>query len=92
MEKFVIDGGVPLSGTIAPAGNKNAALPILAACVLTQDEVVVWAKSGASDDVIIDRIERSDSVFRLTAGDEMQLRRQGVSEDVICAMKETARR
>jgi len=41
MEKFVIDGGVPLSGTIAPAGNKNAALPILAACVLTQDEVVL---------------------------------------------------
>src|SRR6478736_1678546 len=41
MEKFVIDGGVPLSGTIAPAGNKNAALPILAACVLTEDEVVL---------------------------------------------------
>jgi UDP-N-acetylglucosamine 1-carboxyvinyltransferase len=41
MEKFVIDGGVPLSGTITPAGNKNAALPILAACVLTQDEVVL---------------------------------------------------
>src|SRR4051795_8225377 len=41
MEKFVIDGGVPLSGTIAPAGNKNAALPILAACVLTGDEVVL---------------------------------------------------
>src|SRR5919198_2218041 len=41
MEKFVIDGGVSLSGTIAPAGNKNAALPILAACVLTEDEVVL---------------------------------------------------
>ena len=37
----MIDGGVPLSGTIAPAGNKNAALPILAACVLTEDEVVL---------------------------------------------------
>ena len=31
MEKFVIDGGVPLRGTVVPAGNKNAALPILAA-------------------------------------------------------------
>ncbi|HEY8638754.1 MAG TPA: UDP-N-acetylglucosamine 1-carboxyvinyltransferase [Solirubrobacteraceae bacterium] len=41
MEKFVIDGGVPLSGTVVPAGNKNAALPILAASVLTEDEVVV---------------------------------------------------
>jgi UDP-N-acetylglucosamine 1-carboxyvinyltransferase len=41
MEKFVIDGGVPLRGTVTPAGNKNAALPILAAAVLTTDEVLV---------------------------------------------------
>jgi UDP-N-acetylglucosamine 1-carboxyvinyltransferase len=41
MEKFVIDGGSPLSGTVIPAGNKNAALPILAASALTADEVVV---------------------------------------------------
>jgi UDP-N-acetylglucosamine 1-carboxyvinyltransferase len=41
MEKFVIEGGTPLSGTIVPAGNKNAALPILAACLLTDDEVIL---------------------------------------------------
>src|SRR3954471_6487730 len=41
MEKFVIDGGFPLSGTVVPAGNKNAALPCLAASALTADEVVV---------------------------------------------------
>src|SRR4051795_10874631 len=41
MEKFVIDGGVPLRGTVTPAGNKNGALPILAASVLTAEEVVV---------------------------------------------------
>ncbi len=41
MEKFVIEGGVPLSGTIVPSGNKNGALPILAACLLTDDEVVL---------------------------------------------------
>jgi UDP-N-acetylglucosamine 1-carboxyvinyltransferase len=41
MDKFVIDGGVPLSGTIVPAGNKNGALPILAASVLTSEAVVV---------------------------------------------------
>jgi UDP-N-acetylglucosamine 1-carboxyvinyltransferase len=41
MEKFVIQGGVPLSGTIVPAGNKNGALPILASALLTDDEVVV---------------------------------------------------
>jgi UDP-N-acetylglucosamine 1-carboxyvinyltransferase len=41
MEKFVIQGGMPLSGTIVPAGNKNGALPILASALLTDDEVVV---------------------------------------------------
>jgi UDP-N-acetylglucosamine 1-carboxyvinyltransferase len=41
MEKFVIQGGVPLSGEITAAGNKNAALPILAACLLTEDELLL---------------------------------------------------
>ncbi len=41
METFVIEGGVPLSGRVRPAGNKNAALPILAACLLTGDPVTL---------------------------------------------------
>ena len=41
MEKFVIDGGAPLSGEVVAAGNKNAALPILAACLLTDEELVL---------------------------------------------------
>jgi UDP-N-acetylglucosamine 1-carboxyvinyltransferase len=41
MEKFVIEGGVPLSGTVVPAGNKNAALPLLACSLLTEEEVVL---------------------------------------------------
>jgi UDP-N-acetylglucosamine 1-carboxyvinyltransferase len=41
MEKFVIEGGVPLSGELTPAGNKNAALPLLACALLTEDEVVL---------------------------------------------------
>jgi UDP-N-acetylglucosamine 1-carboxyvinyltransferase len=49
MEKFVIDGGVPLSGTIVPAGNKNGALPILAACLLTNDEVILRNVPRISD-------------------------------------------
>jgi UDP-N-acetylglucosamine 1-carboxyvinyltransferase len=39
MEKFVIEGGYPLSGTLTPSGNKNESLPVLAATLLT-DEVV----------------------------------------------------
>ena len=49
MEKFVIQGGVPLSGTYVPAGNKNGALPILAATLLTDDEVVLSNVPRISD-------------------------------------------
>ena len=41
MEKFVIKGGTPLNGTIVPSGNKNAALPILAATLLTDKPVTL---------------------------------------------------
>lgn len=41
MEKFVIEGGTPLKGEVIPAGNKNAALPMLAACLLTEEPVIL---------------------------------------------------
>ncbi|MDE3088592.1 MAG: UDP-N-acetylglucosamine 1-carboxyvinyltransferase [Chloroflexota bacterium] len=41
MEKFVIEGGTPLRGTVTPSGNKNAALPILAASLLTDEPLTV---------------------------------------------------
>jgi UDP-N-acetylglucosamine 1-carboxyvinyltransferase len=41
MESFVIKGGQPLSGTIRPSGNKNAALPIVAASLLADEPVVI---------------------------------------------------
>jgi UDP-N-acetylglucosamine 1-carboxyvinyltransferase len=40
-ESFVIEGGHRLGGRIRAAGNKNAALPILAACLLTSEPVVL---------------------------------------------------
>lgn len=41
MEKFLITGGVPLRGEIAVSGSKNSALPALAACLLTEDAVIL---------------------------------------------------
>ncbi|QRN83835.1 UDP-N-acetylglucosamine 1-carboxyvinyltransferase [Chloroflexota bacterium] len=41
MEKFIINGGIPLSGEITPSGNKNAALPLMAACLLTDEPVIL---------------------------------------------------
>jgi UDP-N-acetylglucosamine 1-carboxyvinyltransferase len=41
MDKFIIEGGVPLKGDVVPAGNKNAALPLVAACLLSQEPVIL---------------------------------------------------
>jgi UDP-N-acetylglucosamine 1-carboxyvinyltransferase len=41
MERFIVEGGRRLEGTIRPGGNKNAALPILAACLLTDEKIVL---------------------------------------------------
>jgi UDP-N-acetylglucosamine 1-carboxyvinyltransferase len=41
MEKFHIEGGIPLRGEITPSGNKNSALPILAATLLTDQPVIL---------------------------------------------------
>lgn len=41
MDKFIINGGKPLHGTMTPSGNKNAALPLMAASLLTPEPVVL---------------------------------------------------
>lgn len=41
MSTFIVEGGRPLSGRIRPAGNKNAALPCLAAALLTEEPVIL---------------------------------------------------
>ncbi|HBY07343.1 MAG TPA: UDP-N-acetylglucosamine 1-carboxyvinyltransferase [Chloroflexi bacterium] len=41
MDRFIIQGGIPLHGEVTPSGNKNAALPLLAACVLTEEPVIL---------------------------------------------------
>jgi UDP-N-acetylglucosamine 1-carboxyvinyltransferase len=41
VDKFQIDGGTPLEGEIRVSGSKNAALPALAACLLTADRVTL---------------------------------------------------
>ncbi len=41
MEQFIIHGGHPLHGEVTPSGNKNAALPLLAACLLTDEPITL---------------------------------------------------
>ena len=39
MDEFVIEGKAPLQGTVTPSGNKNAAFPLIAAALLTDEPV-----------------------------------------------------
>jgi UDP-N-acetylglucosamine 1-carboxyvinyltransferase len=41
MDKFKVLGGTPLSGEIRVSGAKNSALPVLAACLLTEEPVLL---------------------------------------------------
>jgi UDP-N-acetylglucosamine 1-carboxyvinyltransferase len=49
MDELVIDGGVPLSGAITASGNKNAAFPLIAAALLTDQRVTLRNVPDISD-------------------------------------------
>ena len=55
-------------------------------------DVIRWTARGLREDIIIDRIERSPSIFHLTAADENHLHDKGVSEAIILEMKATTQR
>jgi UDP-N-acetylglucosamine 1-carboxyvinyltransferase len=68
MSIFEIEGGVPLRGTVRVSGNKNAILPMIAACILTDQEMILENVPDIIDvrhmlDVIVElggKVERSD--------------------------------
>ncbi len=59
MDKFVIEGGVPLNGEVTPAGNKNAALPLLAACLLTDEPIVLRNIPHIQDTLVMRKLVES---------------------------------
>jgi UDP-N-acetylglucosamine 1-carboxyvinyltransferase len=56
MEKFVIEGGTPLRGTVRVSGSKNSALPIMAAAILADEPVVLKDVPFLSDIAMLARI------------------------------------
>ena len=41
MHEYVIEGGYPIQGTVTASGNKNAALPCIAATLMTDEPVIL---------------------------------------------------
>jgi len=84
MEKFVIQGGVPLSGTVRPAGNKNAALPLLAAAVLTTEPVVLRNVPRISDvGTMLDLVRDLGGSAEWRGDNEVLVDASRVSADVV---------
>jgi UDP-N-acetylglucosamine 1-carboxyvinyltransferase len=81
MEKFVIQGGSPLSGEIVAAGNKNAALPILAACLLTDEELVLRNVPRISDtETQLALLEAIGVKVEWSGDNEVRLRADSIAE------------
>ena len=84
MEKFVIEGGVPLSGTVVPAGNKNGALPILAACLLTDEAVTLGNVPRISDvDAMLALLASLGAEVSWSAAGEVHIRAANISSTAV---------
>ena len=59
MEKLIVTGGAPLSGSISASGSKNASLPILAATLLTGEQCTIRRVPDVSDTNYMLQILRS---------------------------------
>jgi UDP-N-acetylglucosamine 1-carboxyvinyltransferase len=82
-ESFVIEGGHTLSGRLRAAGNKNGALPILAACLLT-DEPVVLANVPRIRDVetMLDLLAQLGADVRWTGANDVRVHAHDVAHEV----------
>ncbi len=83
MDKFVIQGGEPLSGEITVAGNKNAALPILAASLLSEEELILENVPRIRDTEAQVALLESLGVRAIWAPNELRLQATAVSDTAV---------
>ena len=74
MPRFLVTGGRPLKGTIRPAGNKNAALPVLAASLLATEPVVLHNIPRIKDvEILLALLQDLGSTVEWTATNTVRL-------------------
>ncbi|MGA0333509.1 MAG: UDP-N-acetylglucosamine 1-carboxyvinyltransferase [Kiritimatiellia bacterium] len=81
MARFVVQGGKPLQGSFTPTGNKNAALPMLAACLLTDQEVILRRVPDIADVQVMCELLRTLGVSVVRNDDVVTLRASEVNAD-----------
>jgi UDP-N-acetylglucosamine 1-carboxyvinyltransferase len=82
-ESFVIEGGRPLSGRLRASGNKNGVLPILAACLLT-DEPVELSNVPRIRDVgtMLALLQNLGAEVEWTGDNEVRVHAQDIHSDI----------
>jgi UDP-N-acetylglucosamine 1-carboxyvinyltransferase len=86
MERFVIEGGHRLKGTVTPSGSKNEALPVLAACLLTSEPVIVKNLPAIADvQVMLDVLEKLGARVERLAEDTVRVTADGLTDGLVDA-------
>ena len=81
MQSFVIEGGRPLCGTVRAAGNKNGALPILAATVLATEPVVLTNVPRIRDvETMVELLADLGAAVEWSGTNEVRVDTSGVSK------------
>jgi len=79
MPSFLVEGGRVLGGVIRPAGNKNAALPALAATLLTPEEVVLENVPRIRDvETLLEILRSLGATVEWTGANEVRVAAAGV--------------
>ncbi len=82
MDKLIIEGGAPLSGSVTVSGAKNAVLPIMAACLLTDDRCVIRNVPRVADVLTMIKILQALDVKAALDEDRLVIEANGYREYV----------
>ena len=82
MDKLVIEGGALLKGTVTVSGAKNAVLPIMAACLLTDDRCVIRNVPRVADVLTMIKILQALDVKASLDEDQLTVKANGYREYV----------
>lgn len=84
MAKYIIEGGVRLRGEVKISGNKNSVLPAMAACLLTDEEIVLENCPNIADVRVFMELLRGLGVQVSNLQDgEIKLKAGNISVDVL---------
>ncbi len=84
MDKFVINGGIPLKGEVAISGAKNAAVAIVAAAILCDEPVVLENVPEISDiNICLKILYEMGASIKILGKNEMRIDTRGICDPVV---------